>query len=192
MKVAICEPANQAMKLGPSPVQRYEVWVEDDAEFGYEFKCHIGWVRVIGFTGVTNKPKETELVNAEDLEVGDEAYVLGEWRTVLSVYVHPRSCYQKATLSQSDSSIPLSTRINRNTQVKRKTREGIMSVALLTSHDLVKSLQAKLADYQALVHAPERVEVVPTVFVDKEPIMSALKTTIKAEYSKLGEQLKKL
>lgn len=74
----------------------------------------------------------------------------------------------------------------------QETREGVMSVALLTSHDLVKSLQAKLADYQALVHAPDRVEVVPTVFVDKEPIMSALKTTIKAEYSKLGEQLKKL
>lgn len=191
MKVAICEPANQAMKLGPSPVQRYEVWVEDDAEFGYEFKSSLGWFRVVGFTGVTDKP-ETELVDAEDLQVGDEVYVRDEWRTVLSVYVHPKSCYQKPTLSQSDSSYPLSVRIGRTTQVKRKTKGAVMSVALLTSHDLVKSLQAKLADYQALVHAPERVEVVPTVFVDKEPIMSALKTTIKAEYSKLGEQLKKL
>lgn len=67
-----------------------------------------------------------------------------------------------------------------------------MSVALLNCHELAKSVQAKLIDYQALVNAPERVEVTPSVFVDKEPIMSALKASVKAEYSKLGEQLKKL
>lgn len=192
MKVAICEPANQAMKLGPKPVPRYEVWVNDDAVFNEVFHAPmIGMVKVIGFNGVTDKP-ETELVDAEDLQVGNEIYFHDEWRTVLSTYVHPKSCYQKPHLSQSDSSLPLSVRIGRHTQVKRKTRESVMSIALLTSHELVKSLQAKLADFQALNDAPPRVEIVPTVFVDKAPIMAALKTDIKAEYAKLGEQLKKL
>lgn len=172
------------------------VWVSDSAKIG-DYITPIGYgysARIVSFANEPSKSSEpeTELVNAEDLQVGDEIYFHDEWRIVLSTYVHPKSCYSKPHLSQSDSSLPLSVRIGRHIQVKRKTREGIMSVALLTSHDLVKSLQAKLADYQALVHAPDRVEVVPTVFVDKEPIMSALKTTIKAEYNKLGEQLKKL
>lgn len=80
----------------------------------------------------------------------------------------------------------------RSTLIERKTGGFIVSVALLNCHELAKSVQAKLIDYQALVNAPERVEVAPSVFVDKEPIMSALKASVKAEYNKLGEQLKKL
>ena len=51
-----------------------------------------------------------------------------------------------------------------------------MSVTLLTSHELVKTIQAKLIDLQALSDAPDRVEIVPSVFVDKAPIMAALKS----------------
>lgn len=80
----------------------------------------------------------------------------------------------------------------RSTLIERKTGGFIVSVALLNCHELAKSVQAKLIDYQALLDAPERIEVAPSVFVDKEPIMLALKTIIKAEYSKLGEQLKRL
>lgn len=67
-----------------------------------------------------------------------------------------------------------------------------MSVALLTSHELAKIVLQKLGDYQALVNAPTRLEVAPSVFVEKESIMTALRTSLKAEYAKLGEQLKKL
>lgn len=141
---------------------------------------------------VTQHPNKFETVKAEDLSVGDEILYCNEWRTVISTYVHPKSCYQKATLTQHNSTIPLSVKIGRSTLVERKTRGFIMSVALLNCHELAKSVQAKLIDYQALVNAPERVEVTPSVFVDKEPIMSALKASVKAEYGKLGEQLKKL
>lgn len=140
----------------------------------------------------TKHPSKFETVKAEDLLVGDEILYCNEWRTVVSTYVHPKSCYQKANLTQPNSTIPLSVKIGRRTLIERKTRGFIMSVALLNCHDLAKSVQAKLIDYQALADAPERVEVAPSVFVDKEPIMSALKASVKAEYNKLGEQLKKL
>lgn len=67
-----------------------------------------------------------------------------------------------------------------------------MSLALLSAHELVKTIQAKLIDFQALNDAAERIEVVPSVFIDKGPVMLALKSDIKAEYAKLGEKLKKL
>lgn len=192
MKVARCKLFGLRAEIS--------VWVSDDRTVGDEILVtgH-GPAHILGFESskigdsVNNTQLlETELVNAEDLQVGDEIYFRDEWRTVLHTYVHPKSCYQKPHLSQSDSTLPLSVRIGRQTKVKRRTRGSIMSVSLLTSHEMVKSIQAKLIDFQALNLAPDRVEIVPSVFVDKAPIMAALKADIKAEYSKLGEQLKKL
>ena len=73
-----------------------------------------------------------------------------------------------------------------------KTENYIMPVNLLTSHDLVKELQAKLIDYSALNDAPDRIEAVPSVFIDKAPVMHALKKEIQAVYAKLGENIKKI
>lgn len=186
MKLAHCiEPSHDEGKLT-------QVWVNDSAEIG-DVLSPIGRgcsLEIIAFSEL-NKI-DTELVKAEDLQVGDEIYYQSEWRTVLHTYVHPKSCYQKPSLSQPNSSIPLSARIGRNVRVWRRTKGAVMSIALLTSHELVKNIQSKLIDFQALNDAPDRIEVVPSVFVDKSPIMSTLKADIKAEYSKLGEQLKKL
>ena len=155
-----------------------------------------GECRIIGLKDepkpITLKLEKEEEVPAWQLKVGDEIWYDNEWRTFLRVYCPTNSCHQKPNLSQSNSTIPLSVRMDTNLKIRRKTENYIMSVNLLTSHDLVKELQAKLIDYSALNDAPDRIEAVPSVFIDKVPIMHALKKEIQAVYAKLGENIKKI
>lgn len=137
--------------------------------------------------------EETEMIPAMELEINDEFIVDNGWVRVTGLnktqgrwYIYV-DCVSPAT----GRKLP-SQKIPKTNKVKIKLRKVVMSVILLNCHELAKSVQAKLIDYQALVDAPERIEVTPSVFVDKEPIMSALKASVKAEYNKLGEQLKKL
>lgn len=162
MKIAIVRPA---LCL----IVRYSIWVENNVEIGDEI-----------YSPVHGRCTVVQL------------WYDDEWRTVLSVYCHIKSCYQKPNLSQSNSTIPLSVRMDKNLKIRRKTENYIMSVNLLTSHDLVKELQAKLIDYSALNDAPDRIEAVPSVFIDKVPVMHALKKEIQAVYAKLGENIKKI
>lgn len=190
MKVAKCVPA---FDHPLAVLCEYEVWANDDAEIGDVFHAKdIGMVKIVGFVPVATEANKTEIVEAEYLKVGDEIYYDNEWRTVLSVWLHERSPYNKINVSQAKSTIPLSTKLDKNSKVERKSEKYRMSIALVSSHELVKQLQTKLIDFQALNDAPDRIEIVPSVFVDKAPILSALKADIKAEYSKLGEMIKKL
>ena len=59
-----------------------------------------------------------------------------------------------------------------------KTENYIMPVNLLTSHDLVKELQAKLIDYSALNDAPDRIEAVPSVFIEANPSRLSFATPV--------------
>lgn len=136
--------------------------------------------------------QEDESVRAEDLEAGDVIFYLEEWRTVLHVYCHHKSCYQKAHLSQKDSTLPLSVKIDRNKFVFRKTKGAIMSANLYKAEDLAKELQQKLADLSALIVAPARLEVVPSVFVERDAIVAALTAEIKKVSAHINELCKKL
>lgn len=188
MKIVIVSPA-----LCNS--DRFEVWVEDSAAIGDEITTAVyGRCTIVQFKHSEEKvkPKKEEEILAWQLEVGDEIWYDNEWRTVLSVYCHVKSCYQKPNLSQSNSTIPLAVRMDKNLKVVRKTKDYIMSVNLLTSHDLVKELRAKLIDYSALSDAPDRIEAVPSVYIDKAPVMHALKKEIQAIHAKLGENIKKI
>lgn len=190
MKVAKCVPA---VDHPLAVLCEYEVWANDDAEIGDVFHAKdIGMVKIVDFVPVATGVAKTEVVEAGYLKVGDEIYYDNEWRTVLSVWLHERSPYNKINVSQAKSTIPLSTKLDKTSKVERKSEKYVMSVALINSHELVKQLQAKLIDFQALNDAPDRIEVVPSVFVDKAPVLSALKADIKAEYARLGEMIKKL
>lgn len=133
------------------------------------------------------------IIQAMDLEINDEIYVNNGWAKVTGLNKTQGRWYIYVDCVCLTSGLKMpSQRIPKTNKIKIKSRRIVMSVTLLNCHDLVKSVQAKLIDYHALVDAPERVEVAPSVFVDKEPILSALKASVKAEYNKLGEQLKKL
>ncbi|QEM42985.1 hypothetical protein AC4HA13_0014 [Escherichia phage vB_EcoM_4HA13] len=168
------------------------LWAENNVEIGDKIYSPVhGRCTVVQLEG-EQKPAKEEEVPAWQLKVGDEIWYDNEWRTVLSVYCHIKSCYQEPNLSQSNSTIPLSVRMDKNLKIRRKTENYIMSVNLLTSHDLVKELQVKLIDYSALNDAPDRIEAVQSVFIDKVPVMHALKKEIQAVYAKLGENIKKI
>lgn len=196
MKVAVCV-MNSYMSIPPK-TKRHEVWVEDSAKIGDSI-CDtvVGALRIIDFTGVTDKPAVeiplTEMIPALELEVNDEFMVDGSWARVTKTNKEQGTYYMyvDAVSLLTGRKLP-SQKIPKKSQMEIKSRAIVMSMALITSHDMVKALQAKLIDYQALNDAPARIEVVPTVFIDKEPAMKALKDIIKAEYSKLGEQIKKL
>lgn len=137
--------------------------------------------------------EETQMIQAMDLEINDEIVINNGWARITGLNKTQGRWYIYADcVSLVSGRKMVSQKIPKSNQVKIKSRGVVMSVALLNCHDLAKSVQEKLIDYQTLVNAPERVEVAPSVFVDKEPIMSALKASVKAEYNKLGEQLKKL
>lgn len=185
MKIATVRPALAS-------TARFTIWVEDSAKIGDKIYSPIyGRCTVVQFEN-EQKPEKEEEVPAWQLKVGDEIWYDNEWRTVLSVYCHVKSPYQKPNLSQANSTIPLAVRMDKNLKVVRKTKDYIMSVNLLTSNDLVKELQAKLIDYSALSDAPDRIEAVPSVYIDKAPVMYALKKEIQTIHAKLGENIKKI
>lgn len=185
MKIAIVRPVLCLLVM-------YSIRVENSVEIGDEIYSPVHGRCTVVQLEDEQKPAKEEEVPAWQLKVGDEIWYDNEWRTVLSVYCHVKSCYQKPILSQSNSTIPLSVKMDNNLKIRRKTENYIMSVNLLTSHDLVKELQAKLIDYSALSDAPDRIEAVPSVFIDKAPIMYALKKEIQAIHAKLGENIKKI
>lgn len=67
-----------------------------------------------------------------------------------------------------------------------------MSIILINCHELSTNILAKLTDISAMENAPPRIEVAPSVFIDKEPVLSAMESDLKTMYYKLGEQLKRL
>lgn len=179
------------------------IWIDEHTKVGNSVQSPNGhWYLVrelldVWTDGRTVPPpppaEETQMIQAMDLEINDEIVINNGWARITGLNKTQGRWYIYADCISlvSGRKMP-SQKIPKTIEVKIKSREVIMSVALLNCHDLAKSVQAKLIDYQALVNASERVEVAPTVFVDKEPILSALKSSIKAEYNKLGEQLKKL
>lgn len=149
---------------------------------------------------VVNIHPETEMVRAGDLEPGDNIFVRDEWHKVVTNYKHPRSPYAK--LSIVPESEEEHYRINRicglywkmglNDKVIRQTRRSKMTVALMNASQFAADLSQKLGDLQALQDAPPRIEVVPSVWVDKDVLLNTLRSDIKVLYSKLGEQIKKV
>lgn len=177
------------------------IWVDEHTKVGESVKSPNGqWHLVrelldVWTDGRTVPPpaEETQMIQSMDLEINDEIVINNGWARITGLNKTQGRWYIYADCISLVSGRKMPNRkIPKSNQIKIKSRGVVMSVALLNCHELAKSVQAKLIDYQALVNAPERVEVAPSVFVDKEPIMSALKASVKAEYNKLGEQLKKL
>lgn len=128
-----------------------------------------------------------------DLQVDDEIFVSGGWAKITGVNKIQGTIYiyVDAVSLETNRKMP-SLKLPKKGESTIRSREYLMSVNLLTSHDLVKELQAKLIDYSALSDAPDRIEAVPSVYIDKAPVMHALKKEIQAIHAKLGENIKKI
>lgn len=131
-------------------------------------------------------------IRAEDLEVGDEIRYCNEWRTVLSVYVHPNSCYQKCCLSQSDSSIPLSIKLSRRLEVEVKgAEEKLLKYSRFASGG-VDHIISKLKDLESLsVKAGTTVNVVGIDF-SANTLIDVLKSELRKAHKNLDKHIVQL
>lgn len=144
----------------------------------------------------------TETLQAREITVGSIIWYAqgGEWARVVTNYQHPRSPYAK--LSIIPESCEEEYRIKRicglyfkvglSDLLTRQTKEHVMSVYLMNSSSIAQDIAQKLCDLSALQDAPPRVQVLPSVFVDKEVLLNTLRSDLKVLYSKLGEQIKKI
>lgn len=128
-----------------------------------------------------------------DLQVDDEIFVGGGWAKITGLNKIQGKFYIYVDIVSLETNLKMpNLKLPRKGESTIRSREYLMSVNLLTSHDLVKELQAKLIDYSALSDAPDRIEAVPFVYIDKTPVMHALKKEIQAIHAKLGENIKKI
>lgn len=185
-----------------------KVWVEDHKKVGDFTKVngHTGTHPILGFLkeepfAVKVVDTEEEYVDAGMLESGD-VFLHGNdgWCEVLNNHLDPRSQYAKLSVIpekdvekyRRERISGLYLKVPLITKVLRKTRKYIMSTYLISSHNLVKEVQAKLMDLSALENAPDRLEVSPSVFVDKKAVTASIKTDLRAAHSQLGEVIKRL
>lgn len=200
MKIAIVKALDNGSFAGSG-----RVWVEDDKKVGdlTQVNGMRGTHLIIGF--LKEEPPRIEpsqeYVKASSLESGDVIFDdRNGWCTVVSNYLHARSPWARlSVIPEKDSEryrleriCGLSIKKPLDTNILRKTRKHLMSINLITSHDLIAQVQAKLTDLSALENASERLEVVPSVFVDKQSLTASIKTDLRAAYSKLGEAIKRL
>lgn len=202
MKIAIVKALDNGSFAGSG-----KVWVEDNKMVGdlTQVSGIIGDHLIIGFLAEepqrVEPSQEEEYVKAISLECGDVIFDdRNGWCTVVSNYLHARSPWAKlSVIPEKDSEryrleriCGLSIKKSLDTNILRKTRKHLMSINLITSHDLLAQVQAKLTDLSALENANERLEVAPSVFVDKQAVTASIKTDLRAAYSKLGEAIKRL
>lgn len=139
---------------------------------------------------------KTELVPAEILVKGDNIHYNNEWVTVLSVWCHPNSCYNKINISQKDSTIPLYVRMGKSLTVERKTRDYMEHLHLQNALEQTDEVKAKLCQYLELLIMPtdheNKVKLGEGVNIAKDTLLKAARDEMKAAGNKLNELMKKL
>lgn len=149
---------------------------------------------------VNDNTPEEEIVRAELVEAGEYIWWWNAWHLVTNNYRHPASGCAKMNLIPEDSEFEyrldrccgIYTKIGKTENVRRRTKEKTMSVFINSAKELADDLLQKLDDLSALQMAAPRLEVAPTVFVDKETLLNVLRSDIKVLNSKLHEAIKKL
>lgn len=139
---------------------------------------------------------KNEYVPAEILAKGDNIYYNNEWVTVLSVWCHPNSCYNKINISQKNSPIPLHVRLDKSLSVERKTRNYMEYPHLQNAVELTVVVKAKLEQYAKIINAAVdfegKVSLGTSIRLDKDTLVKAAREELKAAGNKLNEMMKKL
>lgn len=143
---------------------------------------------------------EVSCVYGKELVAGDFVLISGEFHEVTQTYLHPRSCYNKIhTVADSDreyykqhSIIGCYRKIPLSQVVYIKKRSKVVSGYLIEAGDSAKRVLQLVGDYAAVKDLPARVEVAPSVWMDKEVIVKTARSEMKAECNRLSELMKKL
>lgn len=184
-------------RLNYSGAKPQMIWVNECVQVGQQVSHQGCWMTVLEIG--EEPPTTEEIICARDLVKGD-VFFWNEWCTVNSNWLHPRSPYAKLNITPESEEdryrleriSGLSVKLNLSQKVRRKTREAVMSIALIEAIDLAKELERNLMDLSALENAPDRIETVASVYVDKQMLVNTIKTNLKAVQGKLSEQIKKL